>query len=204
MTGPADPPVPEPVGETCFLRHPEQLAAVIALLPTLGQGGSLLCWSAGCASGEEPYSLAMLLQESGRQGDRIIATDRSEELLARARAGRYGAWTVRRVEAARRARWFRPAGAELEVVPSLRDAVEFRRHDLVEEPAPWSFDAVLCRNVLLYFSPGEARALAARLLTAVRPGGILVLGPVELPLADGLAAEWVRVGEATVLRRPPG
>ncbi len=201
MTDPADFPALEPVGETSFLRHWAQLDAVVRLAPRVDQGGSLLCWSAGCATGEEPYSLAMVLREAGRAGDRIIATDTSAERLAWARAARYGDWTLRRVDAARRLRWFRRHGEEWELLPALRDAVEFRRHDLAAEPPPWTFDVVLCRNVLIYFNPGQARRAAAALLEAVRPGGLLVLGPVELPAAEGLPVEWVEQDGATVLRR---
>jgi len=193
-----------PCGETSFFRHGDQLEAVRQLLPSLDQGGPLLCWSAGCASGEEPLTLAMMLREAGRSGDRIIATDSSAAALEAARAGRYQAWTMRRVDEARRARWFLPAGAGWRPVPELREMIDYRQHDLAAEPPPWRFDLVLCRNVLIYFdTAGASRALDA-LLSAVRQGGLLVLGPVELPLARELPVEAVRIAGATLLRRPVG
>jgi len=79
--------------------------------------------------------------------------------------------------------------------------VEYRHHDLCEEPPPWRFDLVLCRNVLIYFDAAGAVRAIERLLSAVRPGGLLLLGPVELPLARDLPAEPVRRGGATLLRR---
>lgn len=191
-----------PCGETSFFRHGDQLDAVRELLPSLDQGGPLLCWSAGCASGEEPLSLAIVFREVGRSGDRIIATDASGAALEAARAGRYQAWTMRRVDETRRARWFLPAGAAWQPVDELREMIDYRQHDLAAEPPPWRFDLVMCRNVLIYFdAAGAGRALAA-LLSAVRPGGLLVLGPVELPLARALPVEPVRVGGAILLRRP--
>ncbi|HET9599859.1 MAG TPA: CheR family methyltransferase [Anaeromyxobacteraceae bacterium] len=191
------------VGETCFLRHGDQLRALSAALPALSpRGAPLALWSAGCASGEEAYTLAMLLREAGRRGDGVLGTDVSEPALAQARTGRYGHWTLRRVDAERRARWFRPAGDELAVAPELRGDVEFRSHNLVRDPSPGPFDVVVCRNVLIYFAPEVAAEVARRLLAAVRPGGLLVLGPVELHLAASLPVEWVDGGGATLLRRP--
>jgi len=189
-------------GETSFLRHAHQLEAVRALLPSLDRGGPLSCWSAGCASGAEPLSLAMVLREAGRSGDRIVATDSSPAELEAARAATYGEWTLRRVDGPRRARWFHRVGAGWRPAAELRAMVDYRWHDLCAEPPPGRFDLVLCRNVLIYFdAAGAARALD-RLLSAVRPGGLLLLGPVELPLARDLPAEPIRLGEATLLRRP--
>ena len=82
----------------------------------------------------------------------------------------------------------------------VRALVELRRHNLVTDPAPpGPFDVVLCRNVLIYFDPRTAGAVLRRLAGALRPGGVLVLGPVELPLASGIDLEWVEEDEATLL-----
>ena len=195
------------VGETYFFRHPEQLAALADLLDEAAPGGrALRLWSAGCATGEEPYSLAMLLLEAGRadRGDRILATDVSARALADARAGVYGEWSLRRTAPALRARWFRPAGARLAVAPEVRARVELGRHNLVQEPPPGAgFDVVVCRNVLIYFSEPTAAAVLARLAEAVRPGGFLLLGPVEVALAAGLPLQRLERRGATLLRRPP-
>lgn len=195
------------VGETYFFRHPEQLAALSGLLDEAAPGGRpLTIWSAGCASGEEPYGLAMLLLEAGRGGvaDRILATDVSARALEAARAARYGGWSLRRTDAALRSRWFREAGPRLTVAPQVRERVSFSRHNLVLEPPPGAgFDVVVCRNVLIYFSPATAAQVLARLVEAVRPGGYLLLGPVEEPLAAGLPLLRVERPGATLLRRPP-
>jgi chemotaxis protein methyltransferase CheR len=191
------------VGETYFYRHPEQLAALQRHL--FGSPQPLRIWSAGCATGEEPYSVAMALLESGRPPgrDRILATDVSERALARAREGAFGSWSMRRLPPWLRARHFAEEGAAMRIAPEVRAMVAFERHNLASDPAPpGPFDLVLCRNVLIYFDPTVAAEVLYRLVGAVRPGGFLVLGPVEQPLAAPLAAEWVEDGGASLLRRP--
>jgi chemotaxis protein methyltransferase CheR len=190
------------VAETCFWRHPEQLEALREA--AFGQEGALHVWSAGCASGEEPYSLAIALAEAGRagRGDRIVATDVSGRLLERARQGRYGARALRRMPEALRRRWFVGEPPEAEVRPEVRAPVTFARHNLVADPPPHAaFDVVVCRNVLIYFDPVLAAEVLGRLLAATRPGGILVLGPVELPLATQVDVEWLDLRGASLLRR---
>ncbi len=191
------------VGETRFWRPPEQLAALER--HALDAPGPMRIWCAGCASGEEAYSLAMALLEAGRadRGDRILATDVSERALGAARAGVYGERTLRQLSAARRARWLRGAPPSLEVAPELRRLVAFAAHNLVAEPPPArDLDLVVCRNVLIYFEPDTAAEVLYKLVSALRPGGFLLLGPVELPLAAPLALEWVTDFEATLLRAP--
>jgi len=198
------------VAETFFWRHPEQLEALRDV--AFGQEGPLHVWSAGCASGEEPYSLAIALAEAGRagRGDRIVATDLSARLLERARAARYGAWALRRMPEALRRRWLVGEPPEVGIRPEVRAPVTFARHNLVADPPPRAeFDVVVCRNVLIYFDPALAAEVLDRLLAATRPGGLLVLGPVELPLASQVDVEWLSVRGASLLRRrspapPPG
>ncbi len=190
------------VNETAFWRHPEQLAAVGRL--AAATPGPLAIWSAGCATGEEPYSVAIALLEAGRarKGDRILATDVSVRALLAAGAAVYGVRSLRKLPPAFAARWFEGT-VERRVRQELRALVELRRHNLVMDPAPpGPFDLVLCRNVLIYFDPRTAGAVLRRLAGALRPGGVLVLGPVELPLASGIDLEWVEEDETTLLRRP--
>jgi chemotaxis protein methyltransferase CheR len=192
------------VSETAFWRHPEQLAAVGRI--AIAADGPLSIWSAGCATGEEPYSVAIALLESGRagRGDHILATDLSERALAAARAGVYGPRTLRKLPPDLAARWLEGI-VERRVMDGARALVTFARHNLVgADPAPGGpFDLVLCRNVLIYFEQATARAVARRLAEALRPGGTLVLGPVELPLGEEVGLVATDEGGATVLRRPP-
>jgi chemotaxis protein methyltransferase CheR len=189
--------------ETAFWRHPDQLAAVaraVAARPTPAR-----IWSAGCATGEEPYSVAIALLEAGRPPglDAIVATDVSSRALAAARAGVYGDRALRRLPYDVAARWLEP-GRTRRVAPEVRALVSFERQNLVRDPPPagGGFDVVLCRNVLIYFGPETAAAVLYRLVGALAPGGLLTLGPVELPLAGALELEPVTDGAATLLRRP--
>jgi chemotaxis protein methyltransferase CheR len=193
------------LGETAFWRHPEQLEGLARLVG--GAAGPLRIWCAGCATGEEPYSVAIALLEAGRlgKGDRIVATDVSGRALAAARAGLYGARALRKLPAHLVERWFGP-GERRPVAAPARALVTFARHNLVADPAPEGapFDLVLCRNVLIYFTPRTARSVLARIAGALVPGGILALGPVELPLASALGLERAVVDAiaTTLLRRP--
>jgi len=190
------------VGETSFWRHAEGLAALVARLAP--HPGPLLLWSAGCASGEEPHGLAMALLEAGRggRGDRILATDLSATALRAALAGRYGERSLRRLPPALARRWLVPADGASEVAPAVRAIVRFERHNLLDAAPAAAFDAVVCRNVVIYFEPEVARQVVRRLAAALVPGGLLLLGPVELALAEGAGLDWLEVGGAVLLRRP--
>jgi len=191
------------VGETSFWRQPEGLDALTRRLAPTPR--PLSVWSAGCASGEEPYSLAIALLEAGRggRGDRVVATDVSARALARAAEGSYGPRSLRRLAPEVVDRWFEP-GEQLRVKSAVRELVLLARQNLiVDRPPPGGpFDAVVCRNVLIYFEPATAAEAIYRLVAALRPGGLLVLSPVELPLAAALHLEWIEDAGATLLRRP--
>jgi chemotaxis protein methyltransferase CheR len=194
------------IAETYFFRHPEQFDALRALLFDVApRDRALSIWSAGCATGEEPYSLAMALLESARAGcgDRVLATDVSARALAVAREGVYGAWSLRRLDAAVRERYFEGHPPRVSVRDEVRARVEFARHNIVADAPPaMGFDLVVCRNVLIYFERETAEAVAARLASVVAPGGLLLLGPVETPVAERLELDRLELGGATLLRRP--
>jgi chemotaxis protein methyltransferase CheR len=194
------------VGETYFFRHPEQFALLRHLLSRDVRSRPLRIWSAACASGEEPYSLAMVLLEGGHPTARgqILATDVSERALRKARAGVYGAWSLRHGPPPWAARFLRGEVPRVEVDPEVRGLVRFERHNLLADVAPEAdLDLVLCRNVLIYFEPDTVRSVLETLSRALRAGGLLLLAPVELPLAAGSGLEVVEDGFA-LLRRAPG
>ena len=176
------------VGETYLLRHPEHFALLTdTIAPTLGRDRPLRIWSAGCASGEEPYSIALSLQLAGRTSDAIVATDLSERALSRARSGHYGEWSFRRVEEAVRARYFSPehhaSSPGFRVRPTLTHNLSFKRHDLCAGSALQPrFDVIFCRNVLIYFEGEKLEAAVRCLAESLSAEGVLLVGPAEVPL----------------------
>jgi chemotaxis protein methyltransferase CheR len=195
------------VQETYFYRHPEQLEAMARRLSALPPGRPISAWSAGCATGEEAYTLAMVLRDLGRLdgADRVLGTDVSRRGLEVGRVGRYREWSLRQLPAVLRARHFTAEPGSVRVIDPVRAQVRFAHHNLLgPAPAGGPFDLVVCRNVLLYFRPEMARALLARLHAALRPGGLLLVGPVEEPLAAGLPFERLDEPGSGLLRRPLG
>lgn len=182
------------IQETHFFRNPPQVRALRQhVLPELlkhaeQNGRRLRIWSAGCSTGEEPFSIAMLLRELLPSTDgwdvKVLATDVSQRALAAARTARYGARAVMNATPEELARFF-VAGPDhtYEVRPEVRELVEFRHHNLVTEPVPFPsnerIDLVLCRNVTIYFSRETTRELMKRLHTCLRDGGYLFLGHSE-------------------------
>lgn len=174
-------------GETFFYRDAGVIDQAVSALETRTArpgAGRMRIWSAGCSTGQEPLSLAMLLCERGVTRDRfpeILATDVSEAALARARAGRFTQFEIQRGLPIRRMiEWFDTAGDGWAAKPSLLGRVHFRRHNLAADAPPaGGFDLILCRNVLLYFAPAQRRVVFDNLAAALRPGGLLVLGAGE-------------------------
>lgn len=180
------------VTETYFFRHLEQFRAFhdVALPDRLrapAAGRPLRLLSAGCASGEEAYSLAILLRQEfpgapPREAS-IHAIDINPVMLDRARQARYTTWSLRETPADVRQRWFRERGRDFVLDEKVREMVTFEERNLSEDdPSFWrpqAFDVVFCRNVLMYFTPEGAAAVVARLARALVPGGFLFLGHAE-------------------------
>ena len=190
------------IGETYFFRHPEQLRELARVAPS--HTGPFLVWSAGCASGEEPYSIAMTLLAAGLPAEsiRVVGTDVSGRALVRARQATYSPWSVRRMEPELEKRFLTITPESVSAPPEVRARVEFRRHNLVTDPPPVSgAQAVFCRNVLIYFPPEVIPAVLERLVRALAPGGWLFLAPAELPFAKGMGLEEREVEGMPVLRK---
>jgi chemotaxis protein methyltransferase CheR len=171
------------VGETYFFRYMDQFRAFAELVRP---GRPLRILSAGCATGEETYSLAMMVREQvGESGAAIsiLGVDINPAALARASQATYAPWSLRETPPDMRRRWFLEAAREYTVDPSIRAAVRFEERNLADaEPGLWlarSYDVVFCRNVLMYLTPEKACALVARIGQALSPGGHLVLGHAE-------------------------
>ncbi|KFE64683.1 Chemotaxis protein methyltransferase CheR [Hyalangium minutum] len=192
------------IGETYFFRHPEHLRE-LGRVAALKEDGLFRVWSAGCATGEEAYSIAMTLMAAGLPVERIrvTASDISARSLQRARAATYGPWSVRRIEPSMERRFLTPQGDLVMVSSQARRPVEFLRHNLVLDTAPVSEqDAVFCRNVLIYFPHELVRQVIAKLIGALVPGGLLFLAPAEIPLTNGMGLEQLDVQGSPVLRLP--
>jgi chemotaxis protein methyltransferase CheR len=172
------------VGETYFLRHIEQFRAFVdVVVPDRLARGRLRVLSAGCSSGEEPYTLAMLLRESHPgQSFEIHAVDVNAESIARARRGRYSRWSLRATSPEIEQRWFQHDGRDLVLASDLRARVTFAAANLLDDAtlgAREHWDVVFCRNVLMYFTEAQADAVISRLARAIAPGGYLFLGHAE-------------------------
>ena len=192
------------VQETGFFRHPDQFAALAReVLPWLE--GPVVVWSAGCANGQEAYSLAMELAAAGVPDWQVVGTDISATAVARARAGRYSAAELTGLPAAHR-RWLRPAGDQWEVDPALRRRVRVERANLTARfPVdPGRCQVVFCRNVLIYLSRTVTESFLDRLAGWLAPGGLVFLGYSEAVLAPTRRLRVQRLGPTYALQVAPG
>lgn len=183
------------VGETFFFRQKEHFEAfrdqalpfVIERHRTAAAPVRIL--SAGCSSGEEPYTLSMVILDAlGSERSRapkihIDAIDISTAALDKARRGRYSDWSLRSTPPVSLARYFEPQGREFVLSDEVRASVAFQERSLVEDEATfWAaarYGVIFCRNVIMYFSREAARAIVARLARALAPDGFLFLGHAE-------------------------
>ena len=162
---------------------------VPALVQDSRAPGPLRVWSAGCSTGQEPYSIAMALLDAapGRTVE-ITATDISQEALRRGRAGRYSQLEINRgLPAQMLVRHFTRAGTEWELSEDVRSKVTFSRHNLLDPPPPGGpFDIIFLRYVLIYFDPQTRREVLRRVRSVLTPGGFLLLGAAEvIGVGDG-------------------
>lgn len=189
------------VGETYFFRERRCFEVLERdILPALiaerrDTGRRLRLWSAGCCTGEEAYSLAMvvdrLLPLPQRQGwdVSLLATDVNPHFLRRAVRAEFGPWSFRDAPEGLQARYFTPAGdGRLALLPHIRQMVTFGQINLAGPGYPSArngteaMDLILCRNVLMYFTPQQAQRVMDRLQAAMRDGGWLCVGAAEAPL----------------------
>ena len=206
------------IGETYFFRDPQQFEVIRDhLLPDIltrrPPPHPVRVWSAGCASGEEPYTMAILAHELGI-GDqvRILGSDLSRAALGRARQARYTPWSLRGVPAGTVERHFERAGAGDTWVlrPGIRQLVEFGYLNLATDAYPslrsgiWGMDLIVCRNVLIYLDGATIDGVVHRLLATLADDGWLVLGASDPPLADYAPCEVVITDAGLAYRRLRG
>ncbi|MCE5272833.1 chemotaxis protein CheR [bacterium] len=210
------------VGETYFFRERPSFEALReTILPELirrraGQDKLIRIWSAGCATGEEPYSLAILLkslelEKLGCQAT-ILATDLNTGALESARRGEYRRWSFRDPAAPPSAGCFEEMEGEVRrVARRIREMVQFDYLNLAEDCYPSllggtnALDLILCRNVLMYFSPQRQREVISRFLLCLRPGGWLLVSPCEASAWLFSEFDTVSLPQMSAFRKPePG
>lgn len=198
------------VGESYFFREPAQLRFMAEeLLPKWSSswdaGRKLKVWSAGCAAGQEPYSIAVLLRENGwRRGAHILGTDISEARLAVARNATFTKWSLRTLPPETADKWFAKSGSNFMLLPSVKADVEFAALNLLDptrRPETLGQDVIFCRNVLIYFDLPAVVQICERLLQSLGPDGWLFLGASDPHLAELLPCEVVVLPGCTAYRR---
>ncbi len=185
-----------------------------AILPELisarARTRKMRLWSAACSTGQEPYSLAMILDEEARRltgwSVDIVASDIAESVLKRAREGVYTHFEAQRgVPMSHLVRYFTKRKEHWSINQNIKARVDFRQQNLIADfSALGTFDVIFCRNVLIYFAPEQKRDVLARLARALAPDGFLVLGAAESVI--GYSSEFKPHGENRVIltRRAPG
>src|SRR5215467_9127937 len=182
------------IGETCFFRSQPQLDALQQIiLPKIVEAKAKLpirrlrIWSAGCSTGEEPYTLSMVLQEEVQRrlkdwSIEILATDLNERSLAHAKNAVYGNYSTRHLTQYYKQKYFTPVEDQLQVQPSVRNAVTFSRLNLSDDARMTfmkSMDVVFCCNVLIYFDLASKRRVIQHFYNNLLPHGYLLLGHSE-------------------------
>jgi len=197
--------------ETFFFRETHQFELLSdQLLPELLSRGHipLRLWSAGCATGEEPYSLAITLleyqREHGELQAQVIGTDIDTNALEQARRGVYGERAVRLVRPGLRQRYFSFDGQAYRINPQVGRLVKFQTHNLAEDTCPSSLvdvDIVFCRNITIYFDDRARDRLNARLADCLRPGGYLFVASAETMSHNLGRLELISVGNTFLFQK---
>jgi chemotaxis protein methyltransferase CheR len=197
--------------ETLFFRdaHPFDALEKTIIPELLARNAArkhLRIWSAACSTGQEPYSIAMLLRECIPQVDSwkidILATDISDTVLEQARHGIYNHIEVNRgLPAGRLAKYFEQTAAGWRLVPQIRQMVKFERMNLIGRwPLQQPFHIVLLRNVMIYFDTQLRKTILVKMADQLAPGGYLFMGAGETPVALSNRFEVVAIGRTAVYR----
>lgn len=195
------------IPETMFFREPRRLhqlieEAVSTMLPLREPDHALRVWSAGCSTGEESYTLAMMLRDNGLTTARVLGTDVSRSAIGCADEGLYRSWSFRGVADGVLDRHFDEEQGRFRVRAEVRQQTSFAVLNLVTDPYPRYLDVILCRNVLVYMEPEVQRAVIRRLAMALAPGGWLMTAATDPLLHEGLGLQPVRTAAGLLYRRP--
>ena len=199
--------------ETYFFREDYQLQCfrdeiIPRLLRDAGHRRHFACWSMGCSTGEEAYSIAVLLLEAGSFEGwslRVYGTDLSRRCVTAARRGIYGESSFRSTSPDRKALHFVTTRNGAKVAPAVRELCQFGQHNLIklaERSTIDQVDAIFCRNVLIYFSAEARKRVIEAIYERLRPGGFLMLGHSESLLNEDTRFEPLQLARDVVYRRP--
>ena len=164
-----------------FFRNPNHWQVLEnKIIPLLAKKNSLKVWSAGCSTGEEPYSLAMLLQEKRiNLAERILATDIDKEVLRKAALGLYQEKNIQGVPAKYLSRYFLKEDNNFRVSNEIKNMIKFQHHDLLKDMIPRDYDLILCRNVVIYFTEETKEKLYKKFASGLKSKGVLFIGSTE-------------------------
>jgi len=165
-----------------FYRNPDQWEVLKnSIFPMLlEREPRLKIWSAACSTGDEPYTLVMVLNEHMPLKDiNILATDIDSEALRKAKEGRYSEKSLEKLPRAYRDKYFYKEGSVYVIKDEVKKQVEFKKHNLLEDPYPSNCDLIVCRNVLIYFTEEAKADIYRNFNRALRKGGILFVGSTE-------------------------
>lgn len=193
---------------TYFFREPEHFAvlrhhALPRLIDGRSGGQPLRIWSAGCSSGQEPYSIAMTVRDESRTAGldvRILCTDIHSAMVRQTEVGEYAGREMRGLWNDQRGRWFEQVGtSRFRASPSLRSMLICKRANLLADwPIKPGVDVIFCRNTIIYFEPARRRALLERMADLQRPGAFLFLGHSES--VHGIERAYRRVANTVYTR----
>lgn len=152
-----------------------------AILPLIKTSKPLKIWSAACSTGEEPYTLAMLLdQQKGLSGYQIMATDIDEKALEKAKKGVYQERSLQEVPTSVKDRYFtQNANRSYEVKPEIKKNITFKKHNLLADRYEQDFDLIVCRNVFIYFTESAKEELYLKMAHSLKKNGVLFVGSTE-------------------------
>lgn len=165
-----------------FYRNPEQwdILEKIILPNLIAYKKDLRIWSAACSTGEEPYSLAMLLSNFYPLSSlKILATDLDKAAISKAKIGVYGQKSLETLPQKYIDQYFTKSGADYAISNSIKDCIEFKQHDMLLEPFPGVFDLILCRNVMIYFTEEAKSELYLKFQKALDKNSVLFVGSTE-------------------------
>ncbi len=204
------------IGESYFFRDPRQFHVIETSLlkkciQSLNPGTPLKIWSAGCATGEEPYSMAIILDRppfaaEGLTVD-ILGTDINEDFIETARQGVYSPWSFRNIDPDIKNQYFTKQNQKWHIRTAIREKVHFHRINLVRDDFPShsagleAMDLILCRNVFIYFKPETVSRIMEKFAATLRPGGFLVTGHAEVTQYPVQMLKAVSYPESMVYQR---